>query len=265
MMYLAGVMKNQKYLTKTEEIELFNNYKNNNCLKSVETLIVSNLRYIAKMAREYKNSKVSKLDLFQEGTIGLMKAVKNFDLSYNVRLITYAIPYIKNAMMEYVINHIGIVKTITTKPHRKLFFNLNKLRGENECLSQGDIKRIASELNVTEYDVVDIDSRLTNREFSIDSFSTNDGNAFHEITEDENDTSYITLREQDEKFEAIQEAIYTLTERERYIFLSRNLIDDVIGLKELSEELGISMERVRQLNQKSFEKVQKYVLNKFKN
>lgn len=254
-----------KYLTHEEEIALFTNYKINNCLKSAETLIVSNLRYIAKMAREYKNSKANFEDLFQEGTIGLMKAVKNFDLSYNVRLITYAIPYIKNSMMEYVINHIGIVKTIITKPHRKLFFNLNKLRGERESLSQSDIKRIATQLNVSEFDVVDVDSRMSNREFSIDSFSTEDGKDFHDITQDENDTSYITIREQDEKFEAIQEAIHLLSERERYIFLSRYLTDDVIGLKELSEELGISMERVRQINQRSFEKVQKYVLDKFKN
>lgn len=252
-----------KYLTHEEEIQLLTNYKLNNCLKSVETLVVSNLRYVAKLAREYQNNKVNSEDLFQEGTIGLMKAVKSFDLSYNVRLISYAIPYIKNAMMECVIHHIGIIKTITSKPHRKLFFNLNKLKGNNETLSQDDIKRIANQLKVSEFDVIDIDSRLSNKEFSIDNVDDSDDSVFHEITKDPNDTSYITLREQDEQYEAIHEALELLTDREKHIFLSRNLKDDVVGYKELANELGISHQRVAQIHDKAFEKVQEYVLTKF--
>lgn len=252
-----------KYLTHEEEISLFKNYKFNNCLKSVETLILSNLRYVAKMARDMENKKVNSEDLLQEGTIGLMKAIKSFDLTYNVRLISYAIPYIKSAMMEWIIQHIGIVKSITSKSHRKLFFNLNKLRGESETLTQHDIKRISNKLGVSEYDVVDIDERLNNPEFSIDLVDENDDNMFYNILRDTNDNSYLTLRQYDEKLEALYEALELLSEREKYIFLARNLTDNVIGLKELSQELGISMERIRQLESKSFKIIQKYVLTKF--
>lgn len=253
-----------KYLTHEEEISLFENYKFNNCLKSVETLVISNLRYVAKMARDMQNAKVDKNDLYQEGAIGLMKAIKSFDLSYKVRLISYAIPYIKNAMMECIIHHIGIIKTITGKSHRKLFFNLNKLRGENQTLTQSDIKRISKELNVSEFDVVDIDARLTNQDVSIDLVDKNDDSVFHDSLKDPTDNSYLTLREHDEKIEAIYAALELLSVREKYIFLSRNLTDTVIGLKELSTELGISMERIRQLESKSFKIIQEYVLTKYK-
>ncbi len=251
------------YLTLEEETSLFENYKLNNCLKSAETLVLSHLRFVAKMTNNYRNSKVDSNDLFQEGVIGLMKAIKSFDLSHKVRLIVYAVPYIKSAMMECVIHHIGIIKILTTKPHRKLFFNLNKLRGDKDTLSQSDIKRISEKLNVSEYDVVDIDTRLSNTQYSIDAVNENDDSIFHDILKDPNDTSYIALREQDEKTEAMYEALQLLSEREKYIFLSRNLTDNVIQLKELSEELGISIERVRQINERAFEKVQKYVLTKF--
>lgn len=253
-----------KYLTHEEEISLFQNYISNNCLKSVQTLILSNLNYVAKLAHEMSNNKVDKNDLFQEGTIGLMKAIKNYNLSFGVRLISYATPYIKDSMMQYIINNLSIVKKITSKSHRKLFFNLNKLRGNIDTLGQDDIRRIANTLNVSEFDVVDVDNRLNTLELDIDSSYTSDSKySFHDILKSSNDYSYITLKDEDEKLEAINEALRTLNEREKYIFLSRNLTDNIIGLKELSAELNISMERVNQVNTKAFKKVQKYVLTKF--
>ena len=246
-----------KYLTHEEEISLLQQYKNNNCLKSAETLVVSNLRYVAKMARLMKNTKVDESDLFQEGTIGLMKAVKTYDLSYKARFITYAIPKIKEQMLNYIINNLSIVKKITSKPHRKLFFNLNKLRNNKETLGQQDIKRIANKLNVSEYDVIDIDNRLNNSEINIDSKIENKdgGLSFHDVLKDPNGASYITVREYDEKFEAINESLELLSERGRYIFLSRNLTDDAITLDVLSKELNISKERIRQIELKSFNKI----------
>lgn len=264
-----------KYLSQDEEIHLFKQYKENNCLKSVETLILSQLGYISKMAWQYKNYNATKEDLEQEGVIGLMRAIANYDLSRKVRLISYAIPYIKNAMLEYVMRHIGIVKKITTKPHRNLFFNLNKMRDDNLKLTQNEIKAISKKLSVSEYEVIDMDLRLSNKDFSVDMpvFDDDDiSNNYIDTLIGEQENSYITTRENTElnderegKLRLINEAIESLSEREKYIFLSRNLIENPTTMHELGKELAISSSRVGQIEIAAMKKIKEYVLNRLTN
>lgn len=251
-----------KYLTEVEEITLFKNYKENNCLKSVEKLIVNQLGYVSKLSYQYRSPNVPIEDIFQEGVIGLMKAIANFDLKYGVRLISYAIPYIKSAMIEYSVKHIGIVKTITSKAHRKVLFNINKMREDSKKLSQNDIKTIANELKVSEYDVIDINTRLYNKDYSLDYCILEDGTPVVETIIDGNYKSYLDIREYDEKFEAIHEAIATLDARQKYIFLSRNLSEIPVRLEALGKELNISSQRVAQLEIVAMQKVKQYVLGK---
>ena len=251
------------HLSKEQEIQLFKQYKENNCLKSAETLILSNLRYVRKVSLSYSNKNISDEDLFQEGVIGLMKAIFNFDLNYGVRLITHAIPYIKSYILDHIIRHASIIKIATTSSHRKLFFNLHNMRGEKNQLSQDDIKRISKELNVSEYDVVDMDIRLSNKDKALD-YIMEDGESLIDFIEDTRDTSYLTLKGYDEQFELIYEAIESLEEREKYIFLSRNLTEDIISLKVLANELNLSHQRVQQIEKIAMAKIKKYVLDKFK-
>lgn len=255
---------NTPFLSHEEEIKLLNNYKQKNCLKSVETLIMSNLRYVKKVSRQYSRPTVSDEDLFQEGVVGLMKAIANFDITRKIRFIGYAIPYIKGEILDFIVRHVSIVKTIVSKEERKLFFNLHNMRGESNSLSQSAVKRISSNLKVSEYDVIDMDKRLNNPDYSLN-FQLEDGDNTVDMIPDSNDNSYLTLREYDEKFEIIQEAIDTLNAREKYIFLARNLTETPTSFYELSGELGITYQRVAQIEKAAFNKIKEYALNRLTN
>lgn len=255
---------NTPFLTHEEEINLFNNYKQKNCLKSVERLIMSNLLYVKKVSRQYSRPTVSDEDLFQEGVVGLMKAIANFDINRKIRFIGYAIPYIKGEILDFIVRHVSIVKTIVSKQERKLFFNLHNMRGESDRLSRTDVKRISSDLNVSEYDVIDMDKRLNNPDYSLD-FQLDDGDNIVDMIPDSNDTSYLTLREYDEKFELIQDGIHTLNDREKYIFLSRNLTESPSTFYELGAELDITHQRASQIEKAALTKIKEYVLNRLTN
>lgn len=264
-MYSLKNLKNVQFLTVEEEIELFKKYKEQDCLKSAEKIVISNLRYVSSVARDYKNYNIDHDDLFQQGVVGLMKAVKSFDITREVRFVSYAVYYIKSEILDYVKRNFGIVKTITTKAQSKIFFNMKRLKGNKENLSCDDAKYIAKELNVPVRDVLDMECRLHYTDSSTDfEINQDDGIAtVGEMIANPRDTSYITLREQQEdnqKYTILKESIDKLDARSKDIFINRNLKPKAVLLEDLAIKYNISKERIRQINEKAFQKVQQFVL-----
>lgn len=250
-------------LTHEEEASLFKKYKQENCLYSAEKLVIHNLRYVAHLAREYKYPHVDIEDLFQEGIIGLMKAVKKFNPDKEVRFITYSVFWIRNSILTYIKNNFGIVKTITTKAHSKLFFNLNKMKNTKEVLSKVDIIRIASDLNLSDNEVIDMEIRLYSSDLSTDVVIHDGekmtlGDTLHNL----HDTSYITNKIKSDEINTLNDAISKLEGRDKDIFFKRKLLEPPMILEELSIEYGISKERVRQIEERAFNKVKQFVISK---
>lgn len=264
-MYSLSEIRNVPMLTHEEEINLFTKYKNENCLKSIEKIILSHVRYVAGITRQYRNYEMDSDDLFQEGLIGLMKAAKTYEVERQYRFVSYATIYIRGQMLQFIKDNFGIVKTITTKAHAKLFFNLRKLRESTNTLSNANIKKLSEELNLSESDIRDMECRLYNTDVSLDIPINKDKEerTWVDMIENPNDTSYITLREQDEdshKFTKLKFAIDKLDTRSKDIFTRRRLLESPLILDELSKEYGISKERIRQIEDVAFKKVQTYML-----
>jgi len=234
-------------------------------------LVTSHLRLVAKIAMGYRGYGLPISEVISEGNVGLMQAVERFEPSKGFRLATYARWWIKAAIQEYILRSWSLVKMGTTANQKKLFFNLRKAKSKISALEEGDlqpdqVKHIAKRLGVTEQDVIDMNRRLGG-DVSLNAPIREEGDSgewqdwlVDEVTDQE--TRFAESEEADNRRQALGEALSVLNERERRIFMARRLADEPIMLDELAAEFGISRERVRQIEVRTFEKVQKAVKNR---
>jgi RNA polymerase sigma-32 factor len=231
-------------------------------------LVTSHLRLVAKIAMGYRGYGLPISEVISEGNVGLMQAVKRFEPEKGFRLATYAMWWIKAAIQEYILRSWSLVKMGTTANQKKLFFNLRKAKSKISALEDGDlrpdqVKLIAKRLGVTEQDVVDMNRRLGG-DVSLNSPIREDGDSgewqdwlVDEVSDQE--TRLVESEESDNRKKALGDALSVLNERERRIFEARRLADDPVTLEDLAAEFGVSRERVRQIEVRAFEKVQRAV------
>lgn len=255
--YLHTVKKIQQ-LSATEEHELAKKYYYQQDVEAARQLILSSLRYVVPVARTFSGYGLPLGDIIQEGNIGLMKAVKRFNPEENVRLMTFAIHWIRAEINEYVIKNWRIVKTATTKAQRKLFFKLRSSKKSLECFSDKDADQVAADLGVTRKDVLEMESRLYGKDIPTD-VSDEDGEmaTYPILISQESDPETMLIQEDSAAFEQkqMQHALSTLDERSRDILQKRWLTEDKVGLKALSAQYGVSMERIRQIEQQAIHKL----------
>ena len=249
-------------LTAEEELELASRLKKNNDLEAAKKLILSHLKLVMKIARSYSGYNLPHADLVQEGNIGLMKAVKRFDPDRGVRLVSFAIYWIKAEIQEYVIKNWRLVKTATTKAQRKLFFNLRSLRKTLQPLKPEDIKSIAEELKVKEEEVREMEYRLNGREIAIDySDDESEDDHYKPISYLQDDSlSPSDQLEQDEtkenNFSLLRHSLKELDDRSRAIVEARWLSSNKSEtLHELAAKFDVSAERIRQIEQNALTKL----------
>jgi RNA polymerase sigma-32 factor len=233
-------------------------------------LVTSHLRLVAKIAMGYRGYGLPISEVISEGNVGLMQAVKRFEPEKGFRLATYAMWWIKAAIQEYILRSWSLVKMGTTANQKKLFFNLRKAKSKISALDEGDlrpdqVKLIARRLGVTEQDVVDMNRRLGG-DVSLNAPIRDEGDSGEWqdwLVDDESDqeTRLAESEESDNRKKALGEALTVLNDRERRIFEARRLADDPITLEDLAAEFGVSRERVRQIEVRAFEKVQRAVKN----
>ena len=231
-------------------------------------LVTSHLRLVAKIAMGYRGYGLPISEVISEGNVGLMQAVKRFEPEKGFRLATYAMWWIKAAIQEYILRSWSLVKMGTTANQKKLFFNLRKAKSKISALEEGDlrpdqVKLIAKRLGVTEQDVVDMNRRLCG-DVSLNAPIREDGDSgewqdwlVDDVSDQE--TRLAESEESDNRRKALGDALSVLNDRERRIFEARRLADDPITLEDLAAEFGVSRERVRQIEVRAFEKVQRAV------
>ena len=234
-------------------------------------LVTSHLRLVAKIAMGYRGYGLPISEIVSEGNVGLMQAVKRFEPDKGFRLATYAMWWIKAAIQEYILRSWSLVKMGTTANQKKLFFNLRKAKSKISALGEGDLKpeqvaQIAKRLGVTEKDVVDMNRRLGG-DSSLNAPIRDDGDSgeWQDWLADDSAGQEQVLAESEEmdnRRSALDHALTVLNDRERRIFEARRLADDPVTLEELAAEFGVSRERVRQIEVRAFEKVQKAVKNR---
>ena len=249
-------------LTEQEEMNLAKKLHEENDLNAARRLIMSHLRLVIKIARSYSGYGLNQADLVQEGNIGLMKAVKRFDPSRGVRLVSFAMYWIKAEIQEFVVRNWRLVKTATTKAQRKLFFNLRSMKKTLQPLKQEEIKEIAKELNVKESDVKEMEYRFNGNEITLDyQDEDNEDEVFRPISylQDENADpvkQLISKESESNNLSALSNAIKSIDERSRYVLESRWLNEEKSKtLHELADELGVSAERIRQIEQNALKKL----------
>lgn len=252
-----------------EEFMLAKRWREHGDTEAAHKLVTSHLRLVAKIAMGYRGYGLPIGEVISEGNVGLMQAVKRFEPDKGFRLATYAMWWIKAAIQEYILRSWSLVKMGTTANQKKLFFNLRKAKSQIAALDDGDlrpdqVKQIATKLGVNEQEVIDMNRRLGG-DASLNSPLRADGEGDGEWQDwlvDESDTQESRLVEEEEtqnRRDALKDALSVLNERERRIFEARRLTEDPVTLEELSEEFGVSRERVRQIEVRAFEKVQKAV------
>src|ERR1700726_2703060 len=251
-----------------QEYMLAKRWKEHEDPQAAHKLVTSHLRLVAKIAMGYRGYGLPISEVISEGNVGLMQAVKRFEPEKGFRLATYAMWWIKAAIQEYILRSWSLVKMGTTANQKKLFFNLRKAKSKISALDEGDmrpdqVKLIAKRLGVTEQDVIDMNRRLGG-DASLNAPIREDGDSgewMDWLVDDSiNQESRLAESEQsDNRHKALGEALTVLNDRERRIFEARRLADDPITLEELADEFGVSRERVRQIEVRAFEKVQKAV------
>jgi RNA polymerase sigma-32 factor len=251
-----------------EEYMLAKRWREHGDRDAAHKLVTSHLRLVAKIAMGYRGYGLPISEVISEGNVGLMQAVKRFEPEKGFRLATYAMWWIKAAIQEYILRSWSLVKMGTTANQKKLFFNLRKAKSKISALEEGDlrpdqVKLIAKRLGVTEQDVVDMNRRLGG-DVSLNAPIREEGDSgeWQDWLVDESASQEARMAESEEsenRRKALGEALSVLNERERRIFEARRLADDPITLEELAEEFGVSRERVRQIEVRAFEKVQKAV------
>ena len=249
-------------LSAEEEQELAIRLQRDNDLDAARRLVLSHLRFVAYIARGYRGYGLPEADLIQEGSIGLMKAVKRFDPTMNVRLASFAVHWIKAEIHEYVLRNWRIVKVATTKAQRKLFFNLRKSRARLGWMTQDEIQTVANDLGVTTENVMEMEARLNSHDASFDPY-VGDGddevlNAPAGYLTDQRHDPAMALEEeqwQERSETTLKNALTTLDQRSLDILHSRWLADDKATLHELADKYGVSAERVRQLENNAIKKL----------
>tara|TARA_A100000164_G_scaffold205528_1_gene182335 strand:- start:165 stop:1064 length:900 start_codon:yes stop_codon:yes gene_type:complete len=268
-LYLAQIKK-FPMLDAEEEYMLAKNWKDSGNLKSAHKLVTSHLRLVAKIAMGYRGYGLPVSELISEGNIGLMQAVKKFDPDRGFRLATYAMWWIKAGIQEYVLRSWSLVKMGTTAAQKKLFFNLKKIKKQIAPSEEGDLRKeqvneISKRLGVKSDEVVSMNRRMMGQEKSLnDPIKSDEKGEWQDWVVDENldQELYISQKQElDEKKSLLKDAIKILNERERNIIQDRKLSEDPKTLDELSKKYKISRERIRQIETKAFEKLQKAMLN----
>ncbi len=255
-------------LTAEEEMELGMRLKKSNDLEAAKTLILSHLKLVAKVAKGYSGYGLPQSDLVQEGNIGLMKAVKRFDPERGVRLVSFAIYWIKAEIQEYIVKNWRLVKTATTKAQRKLFFNLRSMKKTLQPLKSDEINSIAKELNVKPEDVREMEYRFNGNEISLDYGSEeSEDDVFRPIAYLKDETPEPSEQMEIDQSEgnslsSLSKALSSLDERSRLIVEERWLKDkDASTLHELADKLGVSAERIRQIEQAAMKKIKLLMLS----
>ena len=255
-----------------EEYMLAKNWKTTGNMKAAEKLVTSHLRLVAKIAMGYKGYGLPVNEMISEGNIGLMQAVKKFEPEKGFRLATYAMWWIKASIQEYILRSWSLVKIGTTTAQKKLFFNLKKIKNQiaprtEGDLKQDDVKDIANRLDVSEEEVVSMNRMLSGKEQSLNSPIGEEGDEWQDWVVDEKMDQELKLAQQEEmeqRKDLLQSSIKILNEREKEILYCRRLSDDPTTLEDLSKKFKISRERIRQIENKAFEKLQKHMLNSAK-
>ncbi len=257
-----NVVRQMPQLTSEQERELALRFRDDGDLEAARELVMTNLRFVVHVARGYSGYGLSMPDLIQEGNVGLMKAVKRFDPNMGVRLVSFAVHWIKAEIHEYVIKNWGIVKIATTKAQRKLFFNLRKMKKDLNWLSHDDAQAIAADLNVNLSDVYEMEKRLSSHDMSFD--MSNDD------SDDENYSAPVNYLQkyhadpaelleasdwEGREHELLTEAMKTLDERSLDILASRWLVEKKLTLQDLAAKYNVSAERIRQLEQNAMKKI----------
>lgn len=259
-------------LSKEEEFLLAKNYLEGKDLKAAEKLVRSHLKLVAKIALNYKNYGLPVQDLISEGNIGLMQAVKKYDPGLGFRLSTYAMWWIKAAVQEYILKSWSLVKIGTTSTQKRLFFSLNKIKNKlsaiySRPISESDFPEIAKTLGVNVSEVSDMNLRISGSDLSLNDPVGRDDSAKTELIDFIRDPSpgqevkLIESAEAKRKKALLAEAINSLGQRELEIFTERKLSDPASTLESLSLKYSISKERVRQIENRAFEKIKSFVLN----
>lgn len=255
-------------LTAEEELELGMRLKKSNDLEAAKTLILSHLKLVVKVAKGYSGYGLPQSDLVQEGNIGLMKAVKRFDPERGVRLVSFAIYWIKAEIQEYIVKNWRLVKTATTKAQRKLFFNLRSMKKTLQPLKSDEINSIAKELNVKPEDVREMEYRFNGNEISLDYGSEeSEDDVFRPIAYLKDETPEPSEQMEIDQSEgnslsSLSKALSSLDKRSRLILEERWLKDkDASTLHELADKLGVSAERIRQIEQAAMKKIKLLMLS----
>lgn len=256
-------------LTSEEEKSLAERLQNDGDLAAAKRLIMSHLRFVVHIARGYSGYGLQQADLIQEGNIGLMKAVKRFDPTVGVRLVSFAVHWIKAEIHEFVLRNWRIVKVATTKAQRKLFFNLRKSKKRLGWFNRAEVETVASELGVSTAEVMEMESRMSAHdpafELSSDSDESREGTSFSPAQYLEDKTTDVATQVESENWEAhanqrLGMALKSLDERSQHIVRSRWLEDSKVTLQDLADEYQISAERVRQLEQNAMKKLRSAML-----
>jgi RNA polymerase sigma-32 factor len=251
-----------------QEYMLAKRWREHNDTDAAHQLVTSHLRLVAKIAMGYRGYGLPVSELISEGNVGMMQAVKRFEPDRGFRLATYAMWWIRAAIQEYILHSWSLVKMGTTAAQKKLFFNLRKLKGQLQAIDEGDlspenVKKIATDLNVTEEDVINMNRRLAAPDHSLNAPLKIDGDGeWQDWLVDETDSQEIVLAEQQElskRRKLLSNAMKSLNARERHILTERRLKDEPTTLEDLSKEYGISRERVRQIEVRAFEKLQRAI------
>jgi RNA polymerase sigma-32 factor len=253
-------------LTPEEELSLSKRWRDHEDMDAAHKLVTSHLRLVAKIAMGYRGYGLPVGELISEGNVGMMQAVKRFDPERGFRLATYAMWWIRAAIQEYILHSWSLVKMGTTAAQKKLFFNLRRLKGQMQAIDDGDLQpeqvaKIAKVLAVPEQDVVNMNRRLAAPDHSLNAPVRQDSEGeWQDWLVDEGDSQETELAEREEmsgRKALLNGALKTLNERERHILIERRLKDEPTTLEDLSQQYGISRERVRQIEVRAFEKLQR--------
>ena len=269
--YLSQIKK-FPMLAAEEEYMLAKNWRTTGNIKSAEKLVTSHLRLVAKIAMGYRGYGLPVNEMISEGNVGLMQAVKKFKPEKGFRLATYAMWWIKASIQEYIMRSWSLVKIGTTTAQKKLFFNLKKIKNQIAPKSEGDLKdehvtEIANKLAVSKDEVVSMNRRLSGKELSLNSPIGEGGDEWQDWIEDkglDHELKFAQREEMKQRKNLLTDSIKILNDREKEIIYARKLNDKPTTLDDLSKKYKISRERVRQIENKAFEKLQKHMLNSAK-
>ena len=269
--YLTQIKK-FPILEAEEEYMLAKNWKSTGNVKSAEKLVTSHLRLVAKIAMGYKGYGLPLNEMISEGNVGLMQAVKKFEPEKGFRLATYAMWWIKASIQEYILRSWSLVKIGTTTAQKKLFFNLKKIKNQISPRSEGDLKKehvkdIAERLSVSEDEVVPMNRRLFGKEQSLNAPIGEDGEEWLDWVVDkemDQELKFAQSEEMEQRKDLLKDSIKILNDREKQILHARRLDEEPKTLEDLSKKFKISRERIRQIENKAFEKLQKHMINSAK-